>query len=172
MATDIYCFVEEKMYRYTDLAQLGKWISTDKWTKNVWAALHPDSDKATRWEVQPKDMVFTARNYNLFAILANQWNSINMPYISDSRGLPEDISKEIRLQIKYSELHSATWFTARELLEFNWNQLFEFGVTMDGEKRIETVNYKECGSEFLNVLKCLVGSKNPSEIRLIVAFDN
>ncbi len=160
------------MYRHDDPDQMGKWISTDKWTKSVWAALHPESDKAPRWEVQRKDMVFTDRNYDLFAILANQWNLVNMPYILEPRGLPEDVSKEIRLQIKYSELHSTTWFTAKELLEFNWKQVFEYDVTMDGQKGIETVNFKEIGSEFLHVIKRLAGSENPSEIRLIIAFDN
>lgn len=175
MGTNIHCFVEQKMYRclHNVPDRSGKWISIDKWTKSSWAILYPERDEAPAWEVGREDMVFTDRNYDLFAILANQRNSENMPYICDPRGLPEDVSPEIRLQIKYSEVHSTTWFTAKELLEYNWNQLFEYeDETMDGEKIIESVNYMECGSVFLDIIKRMVGRNNSSDIRVIITFDN
>lgn len=172
MGTDIHCFVERKMYRRGETDWSGKWISIDKWTKSSWAILYPERDESPVWVVESNDMVFKDRNYALFAILANIRNSENMPYISEPRGLPEDVSEEIRLQIKYGEYHSTTWFTADELLEFNWNQTFEYeDETMGGEKFIDSINYMECGSAFLDVVKSLVGRKEPSDIRIIITFD-
>jgi hypothetical protein len=174
MGTDIHCFVEHKVYHdgMFETNRSGKWISIDKWTKSYWAILYPEKNYPV-WEVDWRDMVFKERNYDLFAILANQRNSVNMPYISKPRGLPEDVTPEIPLQIENSECHTMTWFTAEELLTFNWNQVFHYeDETIDGEKILESVNYAECGKSFLAVINRLVGRKNPSEIRIIIAFDN
>ncbi|ULO05624.1 hypothetical protein H1230_21455 [Paenibacillus sp. 19GGS1-52] len=174
MGTDIHYFVEQKMYRhrYNDPDRSGKWISIDKWTKSSWAILYPERDESPTWIVESNDMVFKDRNYDLFAILANIRNPENMPYISEPRGLPEDVSEEIRLQIEYGEFHSTTWFTAKELLEFNWDQVFEYeDETMDGEVFIDSVNYMECGSKLLDVVRNLVGRKEKSDFRIIITFD-
>ncbi|WP_342561616.1 hypothetical protein NST84_18395 [Paenibacillus sp. FSL R7-0345] len=174
MGTDIHCFVEERMYRFDiyETDRTGKWISIDKWTKNSLAILYPERDEGPIWEVERKEMFFTERNYSLFAILANQRNAEDMPYISDPRGLPEDVSPEIPPQIRILEGHSTTWFTAQELLEYNWDQVFEYeDETMAGEIIFETVNYKECGQSFLEALNRLIGPKNPADIRLIITFD-
>lgn len=175
MGTDIHCFVEEKCIapKINETDRTGKWISIDKWTKSSWAILYPERDEGPIWKVERKDMVFTERNYDLFAILANQRNCENLPYISDPRGLPENVSPEIPLQIIVLEGHSTTWFTAKELFEFNWNQVFEYeDETMDGEKINGSVNYMECGRTFLEAVNRLVGRKNSSDIRLIITFDN
>ncbi|TYP73104.1 hypothetical protein [Paenibacillus methanolicus] len=172
MGTDIHCFAEEKVYENEGVNRIGKWVSCDKWTSS-WAGVVPDIDEPPIWEVLRKDMVFTDRNYELFAILANQRNSENMPYICDPRGLPEDVSPKIPPQIILIEGHSTTWFTAKELIEYNWDQVFEYeDETMDGEKIMESVNYRECGCRFLDAVNRLVGSKDPSDIRLIITFDN
>lgn len=153
MGADIHCFVEQKMYRsgIYETDRTGKWISIDKWTKNDWAILYPE------------------KNYPVWLI-----NEIPKTcHISEPRGLPEDVTPEIRLQIRNSECHTMTWFAAEEMLAFNWNQVFHYeDETMNGEKIIETVDYAECGKPFLAILKRLVGGKNPSDIRLIIAFDN
>jgi hypothetical protein len=119
MGTDIHCFVEEKMYHsgIYETNRTGFWLSMDKWTKSSWAILYPKENNPI-WEVERSDMVFKERNYDLFEILANQRNSENMPYISEPRGLPEDVTPEIRLQIRNSECHTTTWYTAEELLAF------------------------------------------------------
>lgn len=118
-------------------------------------------------------MVFTDRNYDLFAILVNLRNSENMPYISEPRGLPEDVTPEIQLQTRNSECHTMTWYTAEELLTYDWNQVFFYeDETMNGEKILESVDYAECGKSLLEVVNRLVERKNPSEVRLIIAFDN
>ncbi|KQO17225.1 hypothetical protein [Paenibacillus sp. Leaf72] len=173
MGTDIHCFVEQKMYRYAGLDDTGIWISIDKWTKSRWAILYPERNEEAPWVVEREDMIFKDRNYYLFAILANIRNSEQMPFISEPRGLPDDVSPEIRLQMKYGEYHSTTWFTAKEILEYDWNQVFEFeDETMDGKVFIDTVNYMECSRAFLDVVKRLVARENPSNMRLIITFDS
>ncbi|MWC30400.1 hypothetical protein [Paenibacillus sp. MMS18-CY102] len=168
----LFCRTKKYRTRVFEAAQPGKWISIDKWTKSDWAILYPEKNYPI-WNVEFEDMVFTERNYDLFAILANQRNSENMPYISDPRGLPEDVSPEIPLQIRNLECHSTTWFTAKELFEFNWNQVFEYeDENMAGEKIYESVNYMECGYSFLESINRVVGRKDPAEIRIIITFNN
>ena len=131
LGTDIHCFVEQKMYR-TDTYETdttgkwiwinktnhaGTWISIDKWTKDSMAILYPERNEGPVWMVEREDMVFTDRNYDLFAILANQRNPENMPFISEPRGLPEDVSPEIPPQIRVLEGHDTTWFT--EYMDIN-----------------------------------------------------
>jgi len=174
MGTNIHSFVEQNVYRsgIHETNRTGKWISIDKWTKSDWAILYPEKNYPI-WEVDRSDLVFKDRNYDLFAILANQRNSENMPYICEPRGLPEDVTPEIRLQIRNSECHTTTWFTAEELLAFNWNQVFHYeDETMNGEKIMEFVDNAECGKTFMEDINRLYGRKNPSDIRLIIAFDN
>lgn len=186
MGTDIHCFVEQKMYRTntyeTDpagkwiwidkTAHAGTWISIDKWTKDSMAILYPERNEGPVWIVKRGDMVFTDRNYDLFAILANQRNSENMPYISAPRGLPDDVSPEIPPQIRALEGHDTTWFTAKELIDYDWDQVYEFeDENMNGEKIYETVNYRDCGSRLLEVINLIVARNNPADFRLIITFD-
>lgn len=148
MGTDIHCFVEQKMYRYAGLDDTETWISIDKWTRSRWAILYPERNEEAPWVVEMEDMIFKDRNYDLFAILANIRNPDQMPFISEPRGLPDDVSPEI------------------------WNQVFEFeDETMDGKVYMDTVNYMECSRAFLDVVNRLVGRREPSELRLIITFD-
>ena len=77
--------------------------------------------------VEAFDMV---RNYELFAILANVRNGIrtaggvHFECISLPRGLPEDLSLELR---KFTNLledgnHSHTWMLLEEILTFSWKE--------------------------------------------------
>ncbi|MFC4778061.1 hypothetical protein ACFO9Q_14765 [Paenibacillus sp. GCM10023252] len=172
MGTNMYCFVEESMYRDLREKRVEKWISVDKWTKNSTAILYPEH-KSSTWQVESEDMIFTDRNYGLFAILANQRNSEGMPYICEPRGLPDDVSPEITLQLRLHECYTTTWFTIHELLEYNWDQVFQYeDETMEGEKIIETVSYRECGNTFLKAIQERVGRKDPSRFRILIGFNH
>lgn len=68
------------------------------------------------------------RNYNLFAILGNVRNSFDLVSITDSRGLPGDISEGTRKALSYE--HSATFIMLQEILDFDWEQVYiESGTT-------------------------------------------
>ncbi len=172
MGPVIFFFVEEKLYSSHDPYHTGKWVSIDKWSKSAWAALYPQSELAPAWEVQRQDMLVTNHNPDLAAILANQGNSVNMPYVCEPRGLPEDVTLEIRLQLRHSDAQVATWFTAKELLAFDWDQAFKCEMIIDGKKVVELIHYGEIGGEFISVIQRLVGSKNPENLRVIMAFEH
>jgi hypothetical protein len=64
------------------------------------------------------------RNYQFFAILANVMNPIRstVPFdcIVQPRGLPDDMSEELRHDGLLCSGHDPGWVTLRELLAFDW----------------------------------------------------
>lgn len=63
------------------------------------------------------------RNYSLFATLANVRNYGDTPYICNPRGLPKDVSAEVKEDSDYWDCdgHSHSYFTLRELIEYQKN---------------------------------------------------
>ena len=77
------------------------------------------------------DIGYDDRNYRLFAILGNVRNDHTDPpirSISDGRGLPEDLSPELRriADMKVEDVwlgeHSFSWVSLQELIQFDWEQ--------------------------------------------------
>lgn len=70
---------------------------------------------------------FRHRTYNVFGFLADVRNYSNIPPISEPRGLPTDVSKEIKKQRKIwnSDGHSDSWLSIKELVDFNYDSLIE-----------------------------------------------
>jgi hypothetical protein len=71
--------------------------------------------------------VYQARNYSLFAILANVRNPAHgvTPYefIAAPRGLPANLSDVLASWVaKFGEVSDAGWLLLRELEEFPWHQ--------------------------------------------------
>lgn len=63
------------------------------------------------------------RNYSRFATLANVRNYGDTPYIDKPRGLPDDVTKDVK---KYSDNwgidgHSHSYFTLKELIDYQEN---------------------------------------------------
>jgi len=118
MGTDIHLFVERR--------EGDKWVAVAG--PNPWY---------TEGSGEPKeilgDWLWYGRDYDVFAILANVRNGygfagcdtgdgfipIDMP-----RGLPEDVSPEVRAEAEAWGLdgHSHSWITLRELLEYDWSR--------------------------------------------------
>lgn len=89
------------------------------------------------WEQQfytptcKENWIYSGRNYNLFAILANVRNGYGFAgietgtgfnIIADPRGLPEDASEEVKEKFDATYLHDISHISLRELLDFDWNQ--------------------------------------------------
>jgi len=108
MGCDIHLFVETK-----DPA--GGWVSRDIW-------LPRDEDGI----IDAEDLYEPNRNYDLFAILANVRNRSIDPLtpINGPRGFPDDASPEVREAYEWwdPDGHSHSWFTLRELLDFDWRK--------------------------------------------------
>lgn len=87
------------------------------------------------------DQPYDGRNYNLFAILASVRNgsgfagvttSGGFNPISEPRGLPDDLSDELKAEPDLDDEsddpqvwlgdHSFSWLTLREMLDFDWSQ--------------------------------------------------
>ncbi len=86
--------------------------------------------------------VYDGRNYNLFAILADVRNGRGFAGvrtgegfnpISEPKGLPEDMSEYMQEQAKHMD-HTPSWFTLRELEEYNWDQVTTHYGTVDVEE--------------------------------------
>jgi hypothetical protein len=111
------------------------------------------------------------RNYGLFAILAgvrgatiSQRHGVPVKLLDDPRGLPADLSPELRPFHSYAELHSSTWFTLRELMSVDWH----------GPDFAPWRDYLHPESEwfvFLDRLKGLTRDDG-SDVRIVCWFDN
>lgn len=115
MGCDIHFYVET---RGAD----GLWKSVDTWVND---------DGYIR--VPYEKRFYDARNYDLFAILADVRNGYGFAgvktgdgfnIISKPRGLPADVSPEVRACSDQWDWdgHSHSWFTVAELKAFDWNQ--------------------------------------------------
>jgi hypothetical protein len=117
MGCDIHAFWEQRID--------GHWTSIEPWVR--------END---RLRVPYKSKLLNGRNYDLFAILANVRNGRGTAGcktgegynpISEPRGVPDDCDTRIKSDIDSwgGDGHSHSYFTARELLDFDWNQKTE-----------------------------------------------
>lgn len=98
------------------------------------------------------------RNYTLFSLLANVRNyDGEIEPISEPRGIPEDVSDFVnsRWESWHGDGHSDSYFTLKELLDFNWEY------------------YKDSCSYFISRLEILKKiSDDYDNVRLVFWFDN
>ncbi|GIK65154.1 MAG: hypothetical protein BroJett018_29480 [Chloroflexota bacterium] len=110
MGCDIHLYVERRVN--------GVWESADVW-RPVHYYPHPV-------EVDFEDSYYEARNYFLFAALANVRNRYGLEPIAEPRGVPPDVSQPIRERLSreydFDWDHSHSWFTLAELLVYDWTK--------------------------------------------------
>jgi len=122
MGCDIHLYVERKVD--------DKWISADKWTPDPYA----DEGEESRLIVDCDDCYYSERNYDLFGMLADVRNGLGpagcvtgsgFNPISTPKGLPDDVSPEVKRESEESglPLHSHSWLTLAELNAYDWNQV-------------------------------------------------
>lgn len=124
MGCDIHVYMEERV-RTSEYPQ-GIWMSTDKWSLRRGYFSNPE-DGRPRMEVSFEDLIYTARNYLLFSILAGVRNHYSITPISAPKGFPEDASEEVKAVYAYDkrDAHSASYFTLEELMAYDWDTVFE-----------------------------------------------
>ena len=75
------------------------------------------------WD-NPFDNEHGRRNYNFFTVLANVRSSYSevLTPISKCKGLPNDLSVRIadRAESEAEDAHSHSWYTLKELLDYDW----------------------------------------------------
>lgn len=123
MGCDIHFYVECK--------EGEQWFSADEWTPNKYYEMYRESERPMTVEYERR--MYTERNYDLFAILANVRNGRGFAGIKTGegfkpialpRGLPADVSPEVRGESDGwgEDGHSHSWLTVQELLDYDWDQ--------------------------------------------------
>jgi hypothetical protein len=91
--------------------------------------------------------LYDNRNYDVFAILADVRNGSGFAgvqtgegfnSISSDRGLPDDVSGDVQEELDEDRgLHSITYVTLRELVDYDWNQTTKhYGVVSENEYKV------------------------------------
>lgn len=100
MGCDIHLMVERRVD--------GVWQSVDNW--------EPDGDQSSCF--------YDDRSYNLFAVLAGVRNYDEVTPISGPRGIPDDVSPQVKAYIERWGIdgHSHSFLTTLDLMTFDWTQ--------------------------------------------------
>jgi hypothetical protein len=118
MGCDIHTYVEVK--------KNGQWVSADTWETETY-------DDREVMHVPYGESIYSGRNYDLFAILADVRNGVGFAGcdtgegfvpISSPKGLPEDVTDEVKSvsEAWAGDAHSHSWVTLAELLAYDWTQ--------------------------------------------------
>lgn len=169
MSCDIYAFAEVK----------GK---NNKWEK-VNDKIFPT------YYGEKTDEPFSVRSYSLFGFLANVRNYAYCPVIAQPKGLPNDSEylNSIGGENWVSDGGNASYLTLKELLEFDYEQVFEnkrmakqtssnswtgahITTTDKGQKM--TVKEHLEGSRFFQNLEVLKTLGEPEDVRVLFYFDD
>lgn len=126
MGCDIHFYVERRVD--------GRWVSADTWTPNKFYT--PGEDDGERpFEIAHENYFYKDRNYALFAVLAGVRNRTNVTPIAEPRGLPDDVSDEVRAESEAytGDGHSHSWLTVAELDAHDWTRKITFQGCVDAE---------------------------------------
>lgn len=137
--------------------------------------------KEGQWVFYSTD-IFNYRYYGLFGFLANQRNYSQSDYLQENRGLPEDVSIEVKQESDDLGIngHSHGWLLLEELLNFDYNKTFYdmrgcCNCVCDGcsRNKAKLITYTEfLGKHFFDELEELKGLGDPKHVRIVFWFDN
>ena len=127
MGCDIHMHVEYKHDKF-----IGKDANKQLLYKKVWVCgdyfkINPYYDPYTAQFAEERPFCLVGfcdnRNYCLFATLADVRNYGDTSYIDDPRGLPDDVTKEVKEDSDSwgDDGHSHSYFTLKELIDFQKN---------------------------------------------------
>ena len=172
MGCDIHLFCEKKID--------GKWEalkdSNEAEIKNCKDRALSDPSNAALWEEYAENykndynFIYSQRNYNVFAMLANVRNyGYAHVAIDTPRGLPHDASDLIKTESQKWGVdgHSHSYLTVKELLDYNWDRTAYYN-------NAKMVYKNEAGIFYdwsLPKLKELAGD-NLESVRIVFWFDN
>lgn len=125
MGCDIHFYVEKKVD--------GKWVTADTWYDDEDT---PGYKSLYQWGPGLKRLagpLYSSRNYDLFAMLANVRNGSGFAGVDtgngfipihEPRGVPDDACPEVVKANEYwdSDGHSHSWATVKELMEYDWTR--------------------------------------------------
>lgn len=153
MGCDIHLYVE------TRTAQ--GWKSIDAWSR----------EEGEPRDVAHEDRFYTGRNYSLFEMLANVRGAGLLPPISEPKGLPDDVSAEVRgtSDAWGCDGHSHSFLTLRELSGYDW------GAATSPEMPWARTRGEAAGDFYIKTmprLRALSGDGAGDDVRIVFFFDN
>lgn len=161
MGCDIHSFAEKRNKQTNKWEKVEDVFSLDKYDKE---RLKKDKGKNP----------FNWRSYSMFAFLAGVRNYNHYEPLSEPKGLPDDISDEVKEE--YGEgwdYHSASFLTAKELLDFDYDKTFWNGASLAEEGEGKVLTYREnLGEWFFTHLNELKELGEPEDVRIVFWFDN
>lgn len=94
---------------------------SDRWMCGDYFRLNPHHGRIDGEEKYTLVGFCDKRNYNLFATLADVRNYGETDYIADPRGLPSDVTEEVRSDYDCwgDDGHSHSYFTLKELIDWH-----------------------------------------------------
>lgn len=133
------------IHMYYEIELQGKWTYYD-WRKQYVVGQDEDGD-VYDYERMFGDPLCIWRDYNLFAVLADVRNGRGFAGvrtgsgfvpISKPRGLPEDVSSEVKVADERwgDDGHSHSWCSLQELLDYDWDRI----TTLEGD--VDEANYR------------------------------
>lgn len=134
-----------------------------------------DGWRASDW------LVFDGRNYGIFGFLADVRNYSHSPVIAEPRGMPDDVTPEVRGGGEWTDAHSHSWLTLAELLAYDYEQVFwDRRITRDGngaalaeEGEGEHLPLREfLGAWFFSELDRLAALGPPEDVRIVFWFNS
>lgn len=121
------------------------------------------------------DEPFGGRNYSLFGFLADVRNRAESPVIMEPRGLPADVSPDVRkvhgpdLDVSspydWYGYYGVSWLTVAELLAYDYDQTFH-----DVEEDQDTTVRDFLGEWYFDRLAELAQLGPPEDVRVVFFF--
>lgn len=110
---------KDDYHRPENLTTIRRYDDGSEWENNKLYTLHPYHD----------------RNYRLFSILAGVRNSDGIVPIANPRGIPNDVSKFVKHEVKeYGDNgHSHSWLSLQELEDYPWDEMITSRAFVDQE---------------------------------------
>lgn len=134
------------------------------------------------WSLRGQEL-FTWRQYGVFGWLADVRNYSAVPPLAQPRGLPPDVSGDVAAEWEewVPDGHTPSWFTAGELLAFDYDATFEdrrvvrgsdHGATAEPGGGTVTTYRDFLGPHWFSDLEYLRAVNWVEPARLVFWFDN
>ena len=98
------------IHEYFEIWREASWVKVEVLPKLDWDSSTPEEEEAY-WSLP----LFIECDYDFFAVLAGVRNVLGIRPISPCRGVPEDLSDQVREEWRrvqgYPEVHSASWIS-------------------------------------------------------------
>jgi hypothetical protein len=172
---------------------------TGKWEKV--SGLFPlDEYRRKDCVIDKGDHPFDWQSYSMFGFLAGVRNYSLCEPISQPKGLPDDVSEDIRRKAEHwiADAYSHSWFTLQELLAFNYEKVFEdmrdvleqiaqsseqpiepgiepldvsYELILAASVKAKLITYSEhLGKDFFDSLNLLKTLGKPEDVRVVFWF--